>query len=183
MGLFFQGLLGKGTGFCGVAHNGKYCCGRHSSTLFLQLDQQELLEHRNNAIGCYTKTFRLTALAQQDTREQQDTQPDSRIHGWTTGYVAGLQDTQPNSRIRGWTSGCTAKQQDTRLDYRIHNQTAGYTAGLQDTQPDTGYVDTSWQQHLTAAGTRDRPIGREPKPRCYFGSLLAATTGTDENSC
>ena len=89
-----------------------------------------------------------------------------RIHSQTAGYVAGLQDTQPNSRIRGWTTGYTAKQQDTWLDYRIHSQ--------------TGYVDTPQQQHLTAAGTRDRPIGAEPKPRRYFGSHLAATTGTDE---
>ena len=88
------------------------------------------------------------------------------MHGWTTGYVAELQDTQPNSRIRGWTTRYTAKQQDTWLDYRIHSQTE--------------YVDTPRQQHLTAAATRDRPIGAEPKPRRYFGSLLAATTGTGE---
>ena len=130
--------------------------------------------NRNNAIGCYTKTFRLTELAQQDMQEQQDTQPDNRIHGWTTGSVAGLQDTQPNSRICGWTTGYTAKQQDTWLDYGIHSQTAGYAAGLQDTQLDTGYVDTPQQQHFTAAGTRDRSKGAEPKPRHYFGSFLSS---------
>ena len=35
-------------------------------------------------------------------------------------------------------------------------------------------MDTPRQQHLTAAGTRDRPKGAEPKPRRYFGSLLSS---------
>ena len=173
------------TGVRGVAHKGKYSCGRHSSTLFLKLDQQELREQLDTA--GYTGAAGYTGTAGYTARLQ-DTQLEYRIHGWTTGYtakqhtwldyrihsqtagyVAGLQDTQPNSRICGWTTGYTAKQQDTWLDYRIHSQ--------------TGYVDTPRQQHLTAAGTRDRPIGAEPKPRSYFGSLLAATTGTDKNSC
>ena len=65
----------------------------------------------------------------------------------------------------------------------MHSQTAGYVAGLQDTQRDTGYVDAPRQQHLTEAGMRERPVGAEQKPRLYLCSLLAATTGTDENSC
>ena len=58
-GPIFLGPTGKGhwgsLGFRGVAHKGKYNCGRHSNTLFLKLDQQELRE-------------------QLDTQEQQDTQ-------------------------------------------------------------------------------------------------------------
>ena len=102
-----------------VAH---FSCKREQQELLEQQDQQEQQAY---AIGCYTKTFRLTALAQQDMQEQQDTQP-------------GQQDTRLDYRIHGWTTGYTAKQQDTWLDFRIHSQTTGYMAGLQDTQPDTG---------------------------------------------
>ena len=97
-------------GIHGVAHKGEKGCGRHRSTLFLRIGTAGITGLLLGLTGTQEQQ------EQQERQVQQDTQPDSRIHSWTTGYAAGLQDT--------W------------LDYRIHSKTAGYMAGLQDTQPD-----------------------------------------------
>ena len=73
----------------------------------------------------------------------------------------GLQDTQPNSRIRGWTTGYTAKQQDTWLNYRIHSQT-GYVAGLQDTQANRIRVAIRWYNiYLKTKTQKNETVKRE----------------------
>ena len=100
-------------GIRGVAHKGKERCGRYRSTNSLKAKYWLL------KTATYTGTMQESRLEQIGTQEQQeqqlqqDTEPDSRIHSWTTGYAAGLQDTQPDSRIHGWTTGYTAGQQDT----------------------------------------------------------------------
>ena len=69
----------------------------------------------------------------------------------TTGYQL-LQDTHwihASNRIQQQQDACYDRiHQDTRLNYS-------------NTSRPSGYVDTPWQQHLTAAGTRwrDRPMG------------------------